>query len=242
MIQRTSYVVVLCAALGALAGAGSAAWVARTDEAKPSASRKTDVSEQRVTDKPTADSEQLGARVFELERRVATMQSLIQRLVLGQRAEAEKSSTDVNAAGSSELDIADPVFEAAVADIIDRDIERRRAERQEKRREKREQEINTSVAELATTLGLGPQQTAKMTELLHSHWEELVQVREDPAPNLSREERRAKQDALVSATEAKFMQLLNPRQVEEYRKLPNKQKIKMGGRSERDRPASPPND
>lgn len=242
MIQKTSYVVLLSAALGAVAGAGSAALVARGDDEKPGASRKTQATERVSAEKPASTSDELAARVVELERRVSTMQSLMQRLVLGQRAEAEDDSTNGKPAGSGELDIADPVFEAAVADIIERDMDRRRAERQEKRRQQRGQEISTSVAELAQTLNLAPQQASQLTALLNEHWDELWQVRENPGPNLSREERRAKIDALVNATDAKFMQILNPRQAQEYSKLPNKQKIKIGGRPERERSQAAPND
>lgn len=235
MNLRIPYLIGLCAVLGAVAGWGAAAWTIH-DKVEPVKSK--DAQRNAAPREESHGSEDLGARVIELERRVAKMQSLIQRLVLGQRSGAEEPNekSEPSPGASAELDIADPVFEAAVADIIERDIERRKAERQEKRRQKREQELQASVAQLTKTLELRPDQQSQVSDLLASHWDKLSELRDDAAPNLTREERRSKIGQLVGATEEALSRIFDSRQQESYRALPDKQKLKLGGRSERESP------
>jgi hypothetical protein len=230
------YLLLASGCVGALTGAGSAWLVAQQVVSSPDSSRESAAARTEAADDKAPTSEQVASRLQELERRVASIQSLQDRLVMRQRAEsmARESSTQGIPPGSSSVDVADPVFEAAVADIIDRDIERRRTERQEQRQQRRQEELQRSTKRLSGTLGLSPQQESEITQLLTNHWDKLSEVRDDSNPNSTREERRKKADALIKSTDEQLTRILNPEQAAAYRALPAKEKAKLGGRPDRE--------
>ena len=234
---KPTYLILVCAFSGALSGAVAAVFVERAMSSSSTATAVLAAPSEppRVsgTERADAPPTELTARVVELERRVAALRSLSERLVLRQRGEEIRAeSTDAVPAGSAQLDVADPVFDAAVADIIDRDLERRRAERQEKQRQKREQDIERSIAKLSPVLQLEPKQETELSQVLFKHWDKLSELRDESNPNANRDERRAQADALIKATEAELAGVLNPQQADSYRALPSKQKLKLGGRSD----------
>jgi hypothetical protein len=238
---KLGYVLFTSGCLGALAGGATAWLLARPGEENSSSDRAKAETGETATRVSAAQSPappgDVAVRVQELERRVAAIQALQDRLVMRQRAEAmgrASSSTDVVPTGSGSVDVADPVFEAAVADIIDRDMERRRAERQEQREQRRLQEIQQSTRRLSEKLGLSSQQESELTHLLTEHWQKLTEVRDDSNPDSSREERRKKSDAVIRNTEAALVGTLGPQNAAVYQALPAKEKLKLGGRSDPD--------
>lgn len=234
MALQLRYLLLLSAATGALAG-GAVATVALSGVQAPnvtSGPQKT--AKQTKAEVEAAPVDDTARRLTELERRVAGLQSL-QQLLARLRANSDSEDTPEGqpAPAASNVDVADPVFEAAVADIISRDREQREMARQEQRQQRREQRIEQSIARLGTALALQPNQTAGLTNLLRAHWGKLTEIREGPTADANPVEQRAQVDALVKKAEEAILQVLTPEQAARYKTLSKDEKLDVGPRPER---------
>ncbi len=222
--------------MGALTGGSVAALIARDDsrESRPPA-KVAPENERSSTPANATANDDVAARLAQLERRVATLQVLQQRLALDRQVkDAERAPVGDNP--TADLDVADPVFEAAVADIIERDIERRRVERREQRQQQREQEMSRSVSQLSRALSLAPAQQSELLRLLSEHREKVSELRENAEPNVdNRADLRARFDALAETTEKSVLRVLSPQQADSYRALPRDEQINLGRRNTRSR-------
>lgn len=241
MNPQWTYLLLVAAGMGAVTGGGVAALISRheSSDSRPAA-EVTPTSERPPKVENTTASDDVIARITQLERRVATLQVLQQRLALDRQGnDAERAPAgDVATSDPNALDVADPVFEAAVADIIDRDIERRRTERREERQQQREQEIERSVSQLSQALSLAPTQRSELLRLLNDHHAKVSELRENAEPNVdNRVNLRASFDALARATEESVMRVMSPQQANTYRALPRNEQIDLGRRDVRSRPS-----
>lgn len=220
------YSVLAASVSGALGGALTASLLNGADKKVPSKPSK-DVSrvEARAAE-PTPD--ETLRRLTDVERQVASLRTIQQRLMLErQAAEDDDPNHD-----TPPLDVADPVFEAAVMDIIGRSSEKRRMERQEQRRQRRSQSITDSVGKLAQSVNLNPAQVNQLTEIMERHWDRLHELRETP-PQGDRAERREQLAELAQAAEENIRKVLDSRQLAEYDGLPPDAKLDVGRRRER---------
>lgn len=227
------YSVLAASVSGALGGALTASLLNGGDK---KASSKTSKEVSRVEARaaePTLD--ETLRRLTGVERQVASLRTIQQRLMLErQAAEDEDPNHD-----TPQLDVADPVFEAAVMDIVGRSSEKRRMERQEQRRHRRSQMITDSVGKLAQSINLNAAQVGQLSEIVESHWDRLQELRETP-PQGDRAERREQLAALANTAEEHIRKVLDSRQIAAYEALPPDAKLDVGRRRERNNEPSRP--
>ena len=128
------------------------------------------------------------------------------------------------ASGKPVADVApiidNPVFEAAVRDVLDRAEQERHVERESQRAEWRKQAAEEWANGLTEKLRLTEMQKAKALAVATTFWEKLRDLRQsDAGPALSRQELRARMDELRSAAEAELGQVLSASQLNSYREL-----------------------
>ncbi|HVJ15976.1 MAG TPA: hypothetical protein VM686_11045 [Polyangiaceae bacterium] len=131
--------------------------------------------------------------------------------------------------GGSDPVVDNPVFEAAVRDLVDRIEEERQSEREVERGERRRQWSEQWTNDLTASLKLNDAQKTKMQEIANQFWERLRELRNgDAGASPSREERRAQMGALRDEAESKMAQVLDPSQMSTYKSLEDGQRL--GGR------------
>jgi hypothetical protein len=129
----------------------------------------------------------------------------------------------------------DPVFEAAVRDVVQRVEDERDSERQVAREEQRHAAAQRWATELTGKLGLRDDQKAKLSTLAREYYDQLRDVfRGDAGTGLPPEERREKVQALRAQYDDKLGGVLDHTQLGEYQKLDDD--LKLGART-RNRPA-----
>ena len=92
------------------------------------------------------------------------------------------AALDEERGSEREADVADPVFEAAVLDIMDRERERADGERETRRAELRTERRQRISESLATNLGLDEPQKARVGELISAHFDSMRALRSDDNP------------------------------------------------------------
>jgi hypothetical protein len=133
----------------------------------------------------------------------------------GQRPEEEASVVD------------DPVFEAAVRDVIERAEIDRDNEREVRREDRRKQMATRWADDIAPRLSLNEQQKAKLLEVAQQFMSELGRLwgeRDGGAPQ-SRTERRAEMQRLREQSEQKLRTILDPNQMRTYDSLGEEDKL-----------------
>jgi hypothetical protein len=164
----------------------------------------------------------LDDRVARLERSV---QELGLRDGLGHTAARANAAPGEAAAGKAPVaDVAplidNPVFEAAVRDVLDRAEQERNVERESQRAEWRQQASEEWASSLTEKLRLTDMQKAKALTVATTFWEKLRDLRQgDAGPPLNRQELRTRMDELRSAAEAELSQVLSASQMNSYREL-----------------------
>jgi hypothetical protein len=134
----------------------------------------------------------------------------------------------------------DPVFEAAVRDLIDRAEVDRENEREVRREDRRKQMASRWTDDIAPRLGLNEQQKAKLLDIAQQFMSDLSRVGERdggvPAP---RAERRAEMQKLRAESEQKLRAILDPGQMRAYEALDDQDKLgfprRGGGRGDSNR-------
>jgi hypothetical protein len=133
----------------------------------------------------------------------------------GQRPEEETSVVD------------DPVFEAAVRDVIERAEIDRDNEREVRREDRRKQMATRWAHDIAPRLSLNEQQKAKLLEVAQQFMSELGRLwgeRDGGAPQ-SRTERRAEMQRVREQSEQKLRTILDPNQMRTYESLGDEDKL-----------------
>lgn len=121
-----------------------------------------------------------------------------------------------------------PVFEAAVRDVMERAELERSEERDAERVERRRQASETWASQLSEKLQLTDQQRAKAAAISLSFTEKLRGLRQPDGSELPRDQRRARMAELRTAAEAELAKVLSPAQMNGYRELEDAQRL--GGR------------
>jgi len=229
---------VLFAGLGGAVGGLSAAWFQKgrsSGEEAPAAEPDVE-AEGTPEDQAKADPEleALRGRVAALERRVSLLTAALAR---GQDVPAGDDADE--GANLRETDVADPVFEAAVLDIMDRERERADGERDARRADLRTQRVQRVSDALTVSLGLDEAQKAKMAELITAHFDALRALRSDDNPErpVTPREWREKAAEIDKRLQDALAQALTPKQLAVYQALDPDDQI--GGGLGRGRPRAP---
>jgi hypothetical protein len=219
-------IAVLAAAAGSLSGA-AVVWNRTAPRAPAPAEPQSAVAERGDVD----------ARLAALEAAISRLEHRSPRVIaLPAPAAAEDAGAAPAPVSPTAAAVDDPVFEAAVRDIVQRIDEDRHAERQAERTEKRQAAAERWAASLVEPLHLTDAQKTKLTEIardLSERSRDALADRDggaDPAPG----ERRAWRQALRAELEQKLAEVLDPSQLAAYQKLGDDLKF-SARRSGRDR-------
>lgn len=230
MLEKTSVVALLAATLGA--GLGTSTTLLLTPK-PPKAPRgvAADALERPDESRPPNDVDltDLEGRLRAVERRLSLLTTAVAQ---GRPADAEQG--DPNAPlpkGAS--DVADPVFEAAVLDILDRDRETRENERDRERTNRQTAALDSSVANLTAKLGLSPPQAERLRTVAETYAASMRALRDqmnESGQPLTRSERRTRMNEFRQTVEADLTALLRVDQLEKYRALEPDERIETSGR------------
>lgn len=175
-----------------------------------------DEARARTSHDPVEDktSPQVSARLDALERSVRALE--LRRLIERPTSAAAPSNSE---AKDTPL-VDDPVFEAAVLDVLARAERGRASEREARREENKRLRVEQWGAQLTRELTLQPDQLSAILKL-RDDLAKALDERGAPgaAGELSRRARREHRDTLRSEAEAKLRALLNPRQAAAYDQL-----------------------
>jgi hypothetical protein len=156
-----------------------------------------------------------------LERRSSPLRSL-------QGADAGNTASAAPGQRPEETSVVDdPVFEAAVRDVIERAEIDRDNEREVRREDRRKQMATRWADDIAPRLNLNEQQKAKLLEVAQQFMSELGRLwgeRDGGAPQ-SRTERRAEMQRLRQQSEQKLRTILDPNQMRTYESLGDEDKL-----------------
>jgi hypothetical protein len=188
-------------------------------------------------DKPTAEArpEQIDVVPAKspngapLDGRVAALERSVQSLALREsmaRAVAQPAGPEAGGAEKPPpADVApivdNPVFEAAVRDVMDRAEQERNLERETQRAEWRKRAAEEWGNDLSQKLRLTDIQKAKIIEIANGFWEKLRDARQgaDAGAPPTREQRRQQLDALRQGAEAELAKVLDHSQLTSYQEL-----------------------
>jgi hypothetical protein len=161
-----------------------------------------------------------------LAERVTALERSLRALALKESvARATAGSTGAATGdGPPPVDVApivdNPVFEAAVRDVMERADEERSQEREAQREEWRKRAAEEWIAGLDEKLRLTEAQKSKVTEIANGFWTKLRDIRQgDAVPGTTGKERRARIDALRKAAESELAQVLDRSQLTAYEEL-----------------------
>ena len=182
---------------------------------------------------PDADLEETSSP---LEERVARLENAVGGLARRALAPAAAGSGEPAPSGDTQV-IDDPVFEAAVRDVVERLQEERVADRQLERSERRKQRAEQWSGELAGTLRLNDRQRAAVSAVAQQFYDRIREAGSSDAGRLDREARRARMAELRTQAENELGRVLDGSQLQSYRALPEEQKL--GGRRGRSRGQRP---
>lgn len=187
----------------------------------------------------SAVAEDVDQRIAAVERRMAQVErrSMLRPATpVGGTPTAPNPLPPTAAQGSTDQDapkdVDDPVFEAAVRDVVQRLEEERESERQVQREEQRQAAAQRWAAELTDKLGLRDDQKAKLLTLAREFYDHMRDAfRSDAGAGLGFEDRREKVRALRKQYDEKLGTVLDQAQLGEYQKLDDD--LKLGARVRR---------
>ncbi len=234
----------LVPALSALFGGavGALVTVSLLPSAKAPRPAASAAAEERNADAPSDVEDRIAA----LERSLERLRGRVALQPLG--AAAPGASGAAASSGSApQAEVAplvdNPVFEAAVLDVMDRAEQARRADREAERSEWRKQMAQQWAGDLSGKLKLTDAQKAKLEEIASTFMERVRELREsDAGPPASRDEWRSRVGALREQAETDIGKTLDASQMGSYRELPEEERLGMrvpfrrgGGGGGRDR-------
>lgn len=169
---RVAIVLVILASLGA-----GGVLLAIGSEAEPAAERSQ--PSDRLTERPSDERDRPVPSDTDVERRLAALEARVQRLertrIALQQAASDGDDEERDESGNV---IDNPVFEAAVRDVVDRVEGEQEQVRQERRMRRMAAWAKDSASELAESLSLDEAQRAKVQALLKEHFERIIAERE----------------------------------------------------------------
>lgn len=159
----------------------------------------------------------LSERVDALERSVRSLEQRIEPMLrLIAMSASAKSADDKPRANEANSMIGDPVFEAAVLDVMERAQEARSTERDRRRKE----QVDQWATQLAERLGLSPAQRASVLEIRANATTEIQSIfARDAGVQIPWDQRQARVEAVRGEAEKKLSKVLDSRQLTEYDKL-----------------------
>jgi hypothetical protein len=168
-----------------------------------------------------------------VDARVTSLERSLRALALKDsvaRAAPPVSGVAVEAGHSPVANVApivdNPVFEAAVRDVMDRAEQERTLERETQRAEWRKRTADEWGSKLGEKLRLTEIQKTKATAIAQSFWDRLRELRQtDAGPAPSREEWRERVAALRKTSEAELAQILDRSQLTSYGELDDADKL-----------------
>lgn|GEM_PF-1753296 len=199
--------------------------IASERERKPPKRAPLRVDDGERADQPRGDA--TSARLSSLERRVSLLTAALAKAEGGVALRDEQGTT---------TDVADPVFEAAVLDILDRKEERKESEVSAQRTSERKEQSHRFAKRLGESMGLDDahqldeQQQEKIAEVVGSYFDRIREVREgDPSERpVTRSEWRERMSEITRTSETELMAVLNPEQQKKYEALDHDDKIGFG--------------
>lgn len=177
-----------------------------------------------------ADTE---ARIRRLEHRLALVTAALQKERASPRQdESDGNELSLDGETNDARDVADPVFEAAVLDIVDRERERKEEERATWRKQLHGERGKRYATELAESLQLTEQQQDELAQTVAEHFEHWRALREDESPDrpATRSEWRKVREQLNGELERSLKTILGPEQFARYEELDPEKKLGWGGR------------
>lgn len=228
----------LHAFLGALVGGALASWLTVLQTSSPSVEaekpkKSAGQSSSKADDVADEDEDALHERLRKLEHRLSVMtRAVASRGPLGQDGEDSGSDGSILPSGAS--DVADPVFEAAVLDVMDREVERKEGEEEAYREGLRVERSKRFASTLGEQLALGTEEQEKMAKIITDYFNTFRDLRDSPDRPVTRREWSEKSAELQAALEARLKETLSKEQYEAYEALPEEDKIGFGrgGRSD----------
>lgn len=166
-------------------------------------------------------AEAVGEGQAELLRRLEVVERRLSALsARGSPAPRSAATAEPAPAEPAAAAVGDPVFEAAVLDVLERAEDERDSERSERRKERVRQQAEHWAQTLTERLELSPQQAARATEIRAQLQAELRdQSSTIDGRFIPRAERRAARAALRERAEQQLKGALQPRQVASYEQL-----------------------
>ena len=105
-------------------------------------------------------------------------------------------------------DVADPVFEAAVLDIFDREQERKEEEKNTHRTNLQAQRSKKAASSLASSLSLSDAEQEKVSEVVNDYFQSFRDLRDSPDRPATRREWRDKAQEMQKAMETRLQEVL----------------------------------
>ncbi len=168
------------------------------------------------------------------DERIASLERTLRAMTLKDSvARAVAPATGASTTGAERLPVADvapivdnPVFEAAVRDVMDRAEQERNLERETQRAEGRKRAAEEWSNNLGEKLRLTEAQKTKVTQVAQTFWDSLRDQRQgDAGPPPTRQERRNQVAALRQTAEAELAKILDHSQFTTYTELDEADKL-----------------
>lgn len=184
---------------------------------RPEPLTKSNQPTQSSADERLASVER-SLRALDLKRGVAR--------AAAQPDSATARDTEIPAVADVAPIVDNPVFEAAVRDVLERTEQERNLERESQRAEWRKRTAEEWSRAVGEKLRLTPIQKAKANEIAQAFWDRLHDLRQtDAGPPPSRQERREQVTALRKASEAELAKILDHSQLTTYGELDEAEKL-----------------
>lgn len=172
----------------------------------------------------------LADRLRTVEHRIALLTAAMQK------SDVKDDSDDhdvVDLKTGDSTDVADPVFEAAVLDIVDRERERKDEEQVVWRKKLQDERGRRLAGELTSSLQLNPQQETEIAQAVADYFDQMRVLRDSESPDqpVTRKERREQRDKMNQAADEKLKQILSPEQFQKYETLDPDEQLGFGRRS-----------
>lgn len=228
-------VALVSAVLGGVIGGGLVQMLRAESGSDSKRPRAEQLRAAKPSDKGAEDEEEneLASRLRTLEHRIGLVTAALQKQKdTGSLAAPAEAGVAPSERGDS-TDVADPVFEAAVLDIVDRERERKDEEQAVWRKKLQAERGRRLANELTDSLQLNAQQEAEIAQAVTDYFEQMRALREDTSPNqpATRKEWREQRDRMNQASDDKLRQILSPEQFAKYEALSPDEKLGGGRRA-----------
>ncbi len=216
---QSTVLVVVGACIGGAAGAGVTLLLA--PESKQVALAKDEATVSKKAPKarrPTDDVTRLERRLDSLERRLSLL-TFAQAHSKPTKPAADVAGDDAPAEPPKVVD--DPVFEAAVRDVVDRIDFEKETQRDVERTERRQASTKRWVESISNELKLTQEQQEKIAGVVAGYYEKLRELRDADAPDrpLLRSEWRERMRAARAEAEEGLKAVLDTDQRSKYEQL-----------------------